>query len=305
MPFFFTISSFFLFKKMKKNRDEEKKVLLFYLKRMGILYLFWFILFLPISIDLRYTRYVPVRGKADAILIFINSLLWTSSFQGSWYLNACIICAVLIFAISRKCGEKVVWLFSGLCFLCTVILSAYYGLVAPYIGDWYKGDIMTLYSPYNTFAAGMIYFVMGKYIAENEKENLIFWKNRRILLGISILMVLCESVFIHTHDYMQAPDCFFTLLPATYFIVINALYCEKRICISEKIMMFLRESSIIMYITHFRVLNVWSKIDSEGIVLFSDSFQKYIATILLCLAISGCIIWLEKFKVFRILKYSH
>ena len=83
VPFFFGISAYFLYRKISLAREEEKKKILYtYLKRLGLLYLFWFIIMFSVCIELRYTKYVSEYGKKGAIIIFINSLLWSSSFQG-------------------------------------------------------------------------------------------------------------------------------------------------------------------------------------------------------------------------------
>lgn len=305
VPFFFGISAYFLYRKISLAREEEKKKILYtYLKRLGLLYLFWFIIMFSVCIELRYTKYVSEYEKKGAIIIFINSLLWSSSFQGSWYLNASMICAVIIFVIAKMWGNKIAFVISGVAFLCTTFLSAYYGLVSPYIGSFYEKCNIYFFPP-NSFMAGMIYFVMGKYIAETEKTKLVLWKKRKIALVISLFGVLCEAIFMHTHNYMQEPDCFFMLVPATYFIMINCIYCEKQIRLSEKVMRFLRESSIIMYIIHFRVLKMWGEITINGEVFFSNSLYKYIATVVVCLMISYIILTLEKVKMFRFLKYSH
>lgn len=279
VPFFFGISAYFLYRKMAMARKEEKKkVLHTYLKRLGLLYLFWFIILFPVCIELRYTKYIPGYGRKGAALIFINALLWSSSFQGSWYLNASMICAVVISVIAKKYGNKVMFIISGAAFLCTVFLSAYYGFVSPYIGSFYEKYNIYFFPP-NSFVAAMIYFAMGKYIAETEKTKLVFWGKRKLALMISLFGVLCEAIFMHTHNYMQEPDCFFMLVPATYFIMINVIHFEKQIRISEKIMRFLRESNIIMYIIHFRVLKLWGEITQNGEMIFSNSIYKYIATV--------------------------
>lgn len=301
VPFFFMISSFFLFSKMKLEVGKEKKVLIHYIKRMGLLYLFWFIVFLPQIIKIRYEVFVPIYGRRKAVIILLNSILWCSSFQGSWYLNASIICAVLVFMLDKKMGKKMTYCISGMCFVLSTTLGSYYEVFSQWIPQFYEKCIEPFWPPYNTFVIGMLYFVIGKYIAETKKEKLAFWEIRKPMLVISVLLVVFEATYMHTHTFYHAPDSFFSLLPATYFIVICVVYSEININISDKIIKFLRDSSVIMYIVHFAILRFWTNMEIE----FSNSLLKYFATICVSLGISFGIVKLEKIKMLGFLRFSH
>lgn len=303
VPFFFVISAYFLFSKYKKNKDIE--VLYLYIKRLGKLYLFWFIVLFPVIFKIRYLWLVPELGRKGALFAFIKELIWSSSFQGSWYLNASMVCACIIFILQKKMNMKKIFIVCSCCFMFSVVVSGYYELFSSFIGNAYEKYVYFFSEPYNTFVVGMIYFALGKYIAETERENLWLWKVRRQALVVSVFFVVVEALCMHVFGYFRAPDCFVSLLPASYFIVINTIYFEKEIHVPERIMSFMRESSIIMYIIHFRVLDYVTNVGAKYGIFFPNTFVAYLVILLICLLISFCILQLEKIKIFGFLKYSH
>lgn len=305
VPFFFTISAYFLFRKYTNNRSQERQIIINYVKRMGKLYMFWFIVLFPVIYKIRYLGFMPNLGRKKAAFNFLKEFIWSSSFQGSWYLNACIVCACLIFWLQKRMNIKQLMVIGSGCFIFTVLVSAYYEVFSPFIGTVYEKGLLVFSAPYNMFLAGMIYFVIGKYIAESNKEDLIFWKCRKLGLIVSIIGVFLEALYMHTHSYARASDCFFMLLPATYFIVINAVYYKKKFYLPKSLLYFLRNSSVIIYIVHFVVLGFVNGRGKNLLHISSNTLIQYIVVLLLSIFISAFLLILERYKLFRWLKYCH
>ena len=305
VPFFFAVSAYFLFRKINNNPMDGKAIVSKYVIRLAKLYLFWFIILFPVIIRIRLLNFVPGYGLKMSLIIFLREIIWCSSFQGSWFLNASIVCAIIVYVCSKRMSGGGLTIMGMICFLFTVVSSGYYNIFAPVIGPFYEKFILIFTEPYNTLFAGIVYFVMGKYLAETKKEDLFGWKVRKTGLLISLAAVVIEAYVMHPHTYFRAPDVFLSLLPATYFILVNTIYFDKELPIPRNILSFFRNSSIIMYILHFQVLNFMSGYGAEHGIVFPNTFISYLVIVGICIVISFTLLKLQKIKGLHWLQYSH
>ena len=124
VPLFFMLSSFFFFKKYDGvvSTKEKNAVLLKYIKRNLVLYLFWFIVLLPYTIIL--------RGWFDEALIpgvlkVCRSFIFSSTFPASWYIMATIIGTSLIALTDRTFNKRFVFIVALLAYAFCCISSNY------------------------------------------------------------------------------------------------------------------------------------------------------------------------------------
>lgn len=82
VPIFFIISAFFFFR-----RNPGKEQLIGYIKRLSILYLFWFIVW---GLYFVYANRAIVFSSQGFVFI-LRSLVFGSTFAASWYIAASII----------------------------------------------------------------------------------------------------------------------------------------------------------------------------------------------------------------------
>lgn len=113
IPVYFMISAFLFFSKYDRLPDGEKNAYLWkFVKRDLILYLFWFIVFLPFT-----TIYRDYLHKG--IVYFLGTILLGSSFPASWYLMALAIGIIFVAKLDRGIGKYIVpviaFLFFFLC----------------------------------------------------------------------------------------------------------------------------------------------------------------------------------------------
>lgn len=113
IPVYFMISSFLFFSKYDRLPDSEKNSYLWkFVKRDLILYLFWFIVFLPFTII--YRDYLH-----KGIAFFFGTILIGSSFPASWYLMALAIGIIFVAKLDRGAGKIIVPVIAFQCFfLC-------------------------------------------------------------------------------------------------------------------------------------------------------------------------------------------
>lgn len=98
VPVFFILSSFFLFSKMEKS-GFLWCVWMSFFKRISILYLFWFIITLPVTLYTR-TDYWELSQPVLA-LTFFKDLLFSHTFGGSWFLSALVVGSLFVFLLKK------------------------------------------------------------------------------------------------------------------------------------------------------------------------------------------------------------
>ena len=102
VPVFFMISSFLFFGKYDILSEEEKKgYMLKFVKRNLVLYIFWFIIFLPFTII--YRDYLH-----KGIIFFIGSIFLGSTFPASWFLIALAISIIIVAKLDKGGGKIIV-----------------------------------------------------------------------------------------------------------------------------------------------------------------------------------------------------
>ena len=111
VPTFFVVSSFLFFLKLERcgSPEDERFALCHYLKRLGIFYLFWFVIMLPVTVVVR-RWYV----HCDFVL-FCRALLLGSTFRGSYFIMALMVGVPLV-CLARKFSPPPALLFLCLAF---------------------------------------------------------------------------------------------------------------------------------------------------------------------------------------------
>ena len=156
VPFFFIVSSFLFFKRQANYLN--------FAKRIGILYLVWFV----IGISIVYARFFKGEAFGDGLASFFHALLLTNTFPASWYLIASIEAIGLCVLLSRKLGNKGLLLVGVLLYIPTLLFSTYYGNLPP---DWQvaMSKLYGIVPVTNSFVIAFIYVVLGKIVAETHR----------------------------------------------------------------------------------------------------------------------------------------
>ena len=282
VPLFFISSGFFLF---KKGLDTYN--LLQYIKRMGILYLGWFIISLPITI---YNRFIVIEGSfLTRFFLFVKSFFFTSTFSGSWFLASCVFCAIFFYAVYRyfpKIGSSTILSLSVFVYLLCVFTSGW-GNLMDIVGVRPLYDRVVFYfaKPYTSILAGIPYFAIGKWFAENEEEvNTPNW----LWVAILFLCLFAEVLYTHLKQLNNATDSFFMLLPCAYCVFVLFL----KLKVSLKHPLELRRSSTIYFFSHFIWLFLIEFVEYRINISIPNTI-KYAAAIILCGLTSLAILYLS------------
>ena len=273
VPLFFIASGFFLF----KGGSLEKEHVVKYLKRMGVLYLAWFVISIPVTV---FNRFLMGRGSFSVKLFqFVKSFFFTSTFSGSWFLASCMFCTVFFYCIYKwfpKQGKAITIVFSVITYFLCVATSAW--------GKWMDGaGVRPFYNqlvfyfakPYTSILVGIPYFALGKYFADNE-ENItpVHWLWTTLL----IIVLIVEAWFTYTRRLTNSTDCYLMLLPCAYCVFVYFL--KKDIKLKHAVEM--RKTSTIVFFSQFIWLFLIEFVEWQLHVTIPQ-MGKFLIAVVLCL----------------------
>lgn len=264
VPFYFIISSFFLFGK-SQNGNITGEQLRHYIKRIFYLYAGWFVLNLPSIFYIR--LWDADLASVHTWLKFIKNSITDSTFTGSWYLMSCMFSSFLIYILSKKFSTKTVLAITFVIHIFCALTSAYEGLlpsVSSFLNQyWFRMD--------SSIVTGSFYFAIGKYIAENRERLLkIRTSHSVIMIVLFYMLYYIEISVLKGLEILGTTDVAFALLPLAFFV---AVLCINHSC-SIKYARLFRKISIIVYCSQSTVI-VASNF-ARNILGFEHSFIKFI-----------------------------
>ena len=113
VPLFFMISSFLLFDRVNASSiDQKDQVIKNYFIRQLKLYLFWFIVLLPLTIYFRKDWVIGVDSIFHIITNIFSNTLFSSTFIASWFIVASIWATLIVYNASKKVNNKILFSFS-------------------------------------------------------------------------------------------------------------------------------------------------------------------------------------------------
>lgn len=248
VPFFFTTSSFFLFSKAD-GKNITASQLGRYIKRISLLYITYFILngvwILHSGIGLS-NLFSP-----RAWLVFIQNALFSSTFTGSWYLISCMFSSVIIYLLSKKLSSRSIILITFPVYVFCIFTSAYSGLLPEHI----LNNIFYYFaSPQNSIICGLLYFAIGKYIAEKQKDidHPINTTPYAVLTLLFFALYYAEITLLDHFHILGGTDAAFMLIPLSYTLTMFCVNSAYRIRGAS----LMRKASTVIYCSQATVMLV-------------------------------------------------
>lgn len=286
VPIFFVISSFLFFRKSFSCLKDNNKLYLKFIKRLGIVYLFYFILLSPVIIN--------NRGWFDMDLVtgalsFIKDVFLRYTYPGSWFLSALVMATTIVFFLGKKINHWVILIISFV-----LLLYIYNVELLPtkyrFLYNWYDIHIRDIKL---SFPVALFWISMGACFAKIN-ENLERLEKYKYGLWILFLFFYISTYFLPINELSTV------FMVAVLIIIFYNLKFKRHLNIYLK----LREYSILFFFWHFIVLQVIK------VALHNRQFEVlgvwlYPITLGLVLIISTLIVYLENKKYFKWLRYSH
>ena len=300
VPVFFIFTGFFAFSRIDAAAPADRKKALWRIeKRYLQLYLFWFVVLLPITVYVR--KYYAYRFPS-LVLVFAKHLLWSSTFPTSWYLMACILGVAAVYLLS-KANQAVTLCIGILTYFLTTCVSKYASLIADnsFLYALYSKLSLVVGNPSSNVFVALIYIVLGRNIAA-QKFKLPPKKHCFLGFILCYFGLLLEFACAKNQPWFSYRcDCWFMLAPTALFFVLSILSLDIKIPHAPVI----RSMSTIIYCSHMPIMMVASEVfsicniaDPQNTLLFS------IGLVGPCL-LSFVLLSLEKHRKLKFLKYSH
>lgn len=295
VPVFFVLSSFFYFRKQRVSGYSISQLLNF-VKRILLLYFFWFIINLPFIIY--QSPYDLVSNSIYGnILIVIKYLLFFQLFgyPGSWFFSALVIGVTIITLLKRyKVPDFIVGLVSLYCYFFTWWPNSL--PIFPWsFHQWWVENISSRVSL--SFWVAILWCFLGYLMSSNWyvktidrikiKKTILYYS-----LGLWLLVLYISYIIINgtIQDYAWMNLLFVPTLVIAFYSLSLPFWQGYKV---------LRVMSIEIYMLHFIVLRFIRRTFIEDVVL------RYLAILLICMIISLVIIRLERIRGFGWMSYSH
>ena len=286
VPVFFVVSSMLMFSKLNGNGGGYF-ALLKYCKRIGLLYLSWFI------IDFWYVwtnKPYFSAGVANGVIELFKDLIFATTFPGSWYLSASVMGVVIIYLLNKIMHPVIV-------FIITFLVAYYIRCI-----DLFPDSMQGVYNWYATtfreevqlsFPAQMVWISIGQILAlylDRLVEKKVF--------SLSLLCSICLSAFV---------ACIFlkSIAISIVLVVSLVLICLRIDLPSNPIYTRLRNYSILVFFFHFSIAGKMAYFTRYVGDILLTNWIYYLIVVAISISFAEVILRLETKPFFKVLKYTH
>ena len=301
VPAFFMISGYFFFSKINRCTDKAQQIA--YLKKSVKhnlqLYLFWFIVLLPLTL---YIRGYHTMGFADGLLHLVRDFLFGSTFQSSWYITALITGFTLVLFLSRKLPQWALVVIGVVMYIPSLLSSNYEFIVESFDSLKTLGDSLSeiFLLPCRNFSVSVLYIAIGKYLAEKNYEGKTRQYTRTFIL--SFMGLIAEFVALRVSGVpIENTDCYIAVPFASYYLCKVFLTLD----ISCKPAFTMRKISTVSYVAHMAVFMVVGKLFKIFALPDWQNVLHFAITLIVTHILALMIIKLSDCRYFKFLKYSY
>lgn len=300
VPFFFTITGYFLYKNNTfSDSFRVKKTLIKLIK----LYCIWsFLYFIYIISD----QIIYDLFNIDSLLILVKNFLLSGIFLQLWYLNAIIVVIYLTNILLKKMDFVKILFISILLFIIGIFADSYYYLIPM---DSHLNTLRNIYESIfittrNGLFFGMLFFNLGGLIDRIK----IKYKFKIKLLIASFLMLTLEVFILEYFDLSKDYNMMIFLIPVSFFLISVLLEYKKE---NHKDILNktlnLRDLSFLVFAIH-PIPIIFMNYYNDHINSNSTPFYSliiFITTTIFSFVISGFLLKLSTFKYFKFINFLY
>lgn len=287
VPVFFILSSFFLFRKMD-SKGYSWPIYGSFLKRIIILYAFWFIVTLPLTL---YGKWYYFDYNFPKVCWYVlRDFFFSYTFSGSWFLTALMVGTFLVFLLKKYLKAP------GSILTIIALLFFTYVKMVSYCPEWMQKPYLFIQTNIRdvvelTPITGFIWCLVGCVFAEGDLLKRITIRLRESGIVIVFMVMYLLTVFL--------PSLWaFAALP---FLVLSIILLAYTLPFRPSdVYLKLRNISILIYLIHFPLLNISVLLPAN-----CPHIVYYVIVLIGALLIALIILKLETIKIFNFLKYSH
>lgn len=212
VPLFFMMSSYFLFDKLCKTKEDKARgaVLCRYALRNLKLYLFWFILLLPVTLFVRKEVYFSA-GVLKGAYAFLTGLFFGSTFVASWYIMASVLGTLIVYYLSLRLGNKALLAIFIPVYMLIAVRDSYFSLFDGHavVRDVAKAVETVFGDPAQSVLIAPFWITLGKCFAEDT-----FCPSRKTcaaFIPVGGVLLYAEWLLVRWLDLALDNTCYFAL----------------------------------------------------------------------------------------------
>lgn len=301
VPAFFMISGYFFFGKINccGSKTEQVAYLKKSVKQNLKLYLFWFIVLLPLTL---YIRGYHTMGIADGLLHLVRDFLFGSTFQSSWYITALITGFAIVLFLSWKLPQYALVIIGVVCYIPSLLSSNYEFLISS------SEEMMNISQalsqvfllPCRNFSVSILYIAIGKYLVEKNYEGKT--KRYTITFLLAFAALVAEfAILKYSGVKIEATDCYISVPFSAYYLCKVFLTLD----ITCKHSFTLRKISTVSYCAHMAVFMVAGKLFKMLDLPDWHNLLLFVITVAVTQILALIIIRLSDCRQLRFLKYAY
>ena len=301
VPVFFVLSSLFYFRKIILN-GFDWHILGNFVLRISLLYVFWFIVNLPIIIMEK--QYFIHSGIINEVCRFVMDVLFRYTYYGSWFLSSLIMAIVIITLSLYHEIIKVIVLFFSFLLLFYIHMIEQLPISTHFLYDWVGNNIRQ--EVQLTFMESLPWVSMGYMLASlitktNKFRNYL---NNRLVLFVFIMTSAGLMIYGTINDVTGL-----VLTSRIICVMTMVLFAGSLSLSSNNICLHLRKLSVLFFMIHFEVLYYMSIFTRHFFHSSIQDLMGYLPTFFLVVVLtyffSETILYLKNKKFFRFFNYSY
>ena len=243
VPFFFTASGFFFFRKWKDNEEDNLEHLKKFILRLLIMYGLWTVIYLPYTI----WNYMSAGAAWYSVLGWIRDALLNGSYYHLWFFPALIFGTLIVYELYKHRGMMDTLKVSLILYIIGYFINIYAPIweSLPVISVLYGFFTKTLVTARNGLFFGPMFISIGLLLS---KTNRLPKKVSGMGLGACFVILSLEVILYNKLGILQdLSSMFIMLVPTTYFLVNGLLAIQMPYKEQYRI---LRSDSILIYTSH-------------------------------------------------------
>lgn len=287
VPFFFIVSGYFLFQKLTGRRSRDNKIVNRAMRRIGWMYLFSIVLYLPLNV------YAGYFADHFGFVSFVKDIVFNGTFYHLWYLPALILGTYIVYFLYRTMPLKFMLVITGLLYIAGLLGDSYYGLARDNAILQTAYDQMFVWFDYtrNGFFFAPLYIALGAWTAKRAVP-LKSAMTGGVLFGLSLGLLLLEGIWLNANGLPRHDSMYIFLVPAVYLLFLLLLLQKKG---GEGAV--LRQLSTWIYILHpIAIVLVRGAAKAIGLssLLIENSLIHYVAVAVLSTAMSMFVVLMSR-----------
>lgn len=297
VPFFFMVTGQFVVSSFPGNGPSRAFK---YVKKIGLLYIFSILLYLPVGIYANQYKQLGVLG-------WLRKVVFDGTFYHLWYFPACMAGVLIVYLMSRYLRRSQMIASVLVLYVIGLFGDSYYGLIEdlPVISDMYGAFFSVFSHTRNGLFMAPVFLVLG---VEAGRRQLT---DKRILWAglCASFVAMAEEAFLLRHFELQRHDSMYILLLPVMFFLYRLLLAgtgkgdvkgSRHHLASDIVRRHLATASTWIYILHPAIiLAVRGAAQALKLNLFiENSFAHYLAVLAgSVLAAFMVAVFLDNFKL--------